>query len=195
MKVANEFKTDINSVLEPYIKSFASLAKDLQMNVIMVQSILKGSDVLLMRRELNTYLNEISWPLYCLFTFIEVNKFVLLLKGVLRHEKYQPLNVMQAIINEKDEIICQLRQIGLQQRPSEESTTVEMLMEIKLVKSENQFLYKALAELEKKLTTSIYCETKENTEDEKNVTNPYECLQTTPPEQGARAVAPFSYIT
>lgn len=164
--IIDQLKKEINIRLTAYQSQYSSVEKippQRQKNISIIKNILKIPEPMILCRELNNYLDEISVPFFSWLTFIDVNAFVRSLKEVLGQSKYQTINLLITLLKEKDEIIAKQTFNACQKMNGNlvENKIDYILSEIKLLRSENSFLYATLDQLDKKIK-AIEVENKNN---------------------------------
>jgi hypothetical protein len=109
-----------------------------------------------MTYQLSHYLDSLTIP-WLSWLPLDVNEFVSKLKAVLSLPQYQESNMLRAMLKEKDQLIAVYEKKAKQNshpitlEAAVEKKINEVTDEVQLLRSENEFLYKAIADLDKKL--------------------------------------------
>jgi hypothetical protein len=156
--IIEDLKNDIQNALKSYIEQFSDfshLSKHRQKDVKNITVIMQGTDPILVFDRLHNYLETLELPLINWLKFIDINNFYWTIKNILLKEKYQEINFMRMVIIEKEHRLTAYKN-KISSKPCASESSVEeklkeIMVDVKLLRSENNFLYTTLIDLNKKV--------------------------------------------
>lgn len=141
--IIDEIRQDILRAIHQYTKNYnlyESIPMERKSDILIIRRLLKKEDPILICRCVNHYIESIALPFISFLTFFDVNNFVALIRKVLQQSKYQEVNLLRTLLEEKEDAIEKLRQ-----------SPRNLSDEVKLLQNETRYLYGALACLDSKI--------------------------------------------
>ncbi len=154
--IVDQLKKDIRDTLQKYINKFPASDKithNRKLNIQNIETILEQSDPVYICSEINNYLDGLAVPFLSWLTLFDIYAFIRPLKEILRQEKYQEINLLRAVVKEKDQVIASYHgRLTMKKNPVTVENQLEFIIrDLKLLKGENKYLYATLESLDRKI--------------------------------------------
>lgn len=151
--IIDELREELNLALACYLSKYPKgkeipLARSEEIKVLKIM--INEKDPILLCEKVQHLCNTVASPFFSFLTFFDQNYFASLFRNVLKQEKFQQSAIFSAMLAEKDQMILNLKnRLAQAQLSKKTESSDEAMQEVSLLKSENSFLYKTIAEMNK----------------------------------------------
>lgn len=152
--ILHELKKEVDQVLCEYVRGYPkrqAIPRKRQEEVDRLCSLLGENDALVFFKKLIAAVDALKLPIIDYFFVLSPSHLYWSLKRILMKEKYQPPYFFEQVVREHQQIIMDLKRSTQLIIPPVESSfqkDIQVLAtEVRLLRSENQYLYKALQEM------------------------------------------------
>jgi hypothetical protein len=156
--ILKELRDEICAGLYRYTRTFngvAHIPQQRQNDIRAIHNFLELEDPVLICRKVRHRLGKVAVPFFSFLTFIDANHFVNCVYAALNQEKFQEINLLRTIINEKNQVILELQNARIEPASFANQTSENLeyvISQIGLLRRENEFLYQTIVSLDQKIT-------------------------------------------
>lgn len=146
---------DIKFSIKTYVdkhSSFKLIPLERKKDLQYINYLFDIRDPVVICRKLSDYLERIRTPFFSWVTFIDVNDFYWTIKSVLDKDEYLEINLLRSLIREKESALKECKkQLAFSQGEHYDNRLDGFLKEMKLMRNENQYLYKTIEDLNERI--------------------------------------------